>query len=145
MIVTCKQAKLWLHAYIDGELDANHVAKVEGHLAACSHCAAQLRQYRHLHRVLTSVAHYQTPEGLRRRIEVAFPTRRQASPSRRTLLQGLAVGAVLSTAARQHHGNGAGSSDRPVINEITTEKRAGENALPRLRSLRARGFFYKSQ
>lgn len=130
MIVTCEQAGLSLHAYIDGELDANRVTEVEGHLATCSHCTAQIRQYRYLQRVLTSGAAYQTPEGLRRRIEVAFPSPRQANRSRRTLLQGFVMGAVLSTAA-------AASLSAPVFREKEEQRIVDEIISAHVRSLRS--------
>ena len=38
----CDEARLLLHALLDGELDAGHAREVEAHVAGCPHCAAEL-------------------------------------------------------------------------------------------------------
>ena len=42
--MNCDEARLLLHALIDGELDAGHAREVETHIAACARCAAELRE-----------------------------------------------------------------------------------------------------
>jgi anti-sigma factor RsiW len=97
--MTCEEARILLHALIDGELDAPHSREVEAHLATCPGCAAQLRDYRVMHQALSAPAlRQQAPAALRARIEGALPSRRAAPPSRRSLLKGLAMGSVLSGA-----------------------------------------------
>jgi anti-sigma factor RsiW len=101
--MTCEETLL--HALVDSELDAGHAREVEGHVASCGRCAAQLRDYRGMHEAMSSApgARYQAPESLRRRIEAALPTAierqpRPIAPGRRSLLKGFAMGSAMSTA-----------------------------------------------
>ena len=99
--MTCEEARVLVHALIDGELGAGHARETETHVATCPQCAAQLRDYRVMRRALAMPAvQYQAPAALRARIENALPTRRvvAAAPSRRSLLQGMAMGSLLSGA-----------------------------------------------
>jgi anti-sigma factor RsiW len=98
--MTCEETRLLVHALIDGELDAGHASEVEAHVAGCPGCAAQLRDYRAMRQALAAPAlRHQAPAALRARIEGALPSRRAVvAPSRRSLLQGLAMGSVLSGA-----------------------------------------------
>ncbi len=99
--MTCDEASELVHALIDGELDAGHAREVEAHVAACPHCAAQLRDYRMMREALAAPAlRYEAPAALRARIDAALPAPRMPAPapSRRSLLQGMAMGSVLSGA-----------------------------------------------
>ena len=100
--MTCEETLL--HALVDSELDAGHAREVEGHVASCGRCAAQLRDYRGMHEAMSTPGMcYRAPEGLRGRIETAMPTTtlsapRAGAPSRRSLMRGFAMGSVVSTA-----------------------------------------------
>src|SRR5580704_13313120 len=97
--MTCEETRILVHALVDGELDAGHAREVEAHLASCPDCAAQLRDYRVMRQALSAPSlRHQAPAALRARIEGALPARRAVAPSRRSLLQGLAMGSVLSGA-----------------------------------------------
>src|SRR5580693_1626959 len=98
--MTCEEAHILVHALIDGELDAGHAREVEAHVAGCPGCAAQLRDYRVMRQALAEPAmRHQAPAALRARIEAALPARQPTVvPSRRRLLQGFAMGSVLSGA-----------------------------------------------
>jgi anti-sigma factor RsiW len=97
--MTCEEARILLHALIDGELDAGHASAVEAHVASCPRCAVQLHDYRVMRQALAAPAlRHQAPAQLRARIEGALPWRPAAAPSRRSLLKGLAMGSVLSGA-----------------------------------------------
>jgi anti-sigma factor RsiW len=97
--MTCEEARILLHALIDGELDAGHASAVEAHVASCPRCAVQLHDYRVIRQALAAPAlRHQAPAQLRARIEGALPSRPAAAPSRRSLLKGLAMGSVLSGA-----------------------------------------------
>jgi anti-sigma factor RsiW len=100
--MTCEETRELLHALIDGELDAGHAREVETHVAGCPRCAAQLRDYRVMRQALAaSELRYQAPSALRARIEGALPipSRRPVLvSSRRSLLKGLGMGSVMSTA-----------------------------------------------
>jgi anti-sigma factor RsiW len=97
--MTCEETRLLVHALIDGELDAGHAREVEAHVASCPGCAAQLRDYRVMRQALAAPAlRHQAPAALRARIERTLPARAAVAGSRRSLLQGLAIGSVLSGA-----------------------------------------------
>ena len=53
--MTCDEAKILLHALIDGELDAGHAREVEAHVATCADCATELAAYRDMKRVLADI------------------------------------------------------------------------------------------
>jgi anti-sigma factor RsiW len=99
--MTCAEAEVLLHALLDGELDAGHARYVETHVADCPRCVAQLRQYRALHHAMSAAdLRFTAPPSLRNRIEAALPSGRAArAPSRRWLLQGFAMGSMVSAAA----------------------------------------------
>jgi anti-sigma factor RsiW len=98
----CDEAKVLLHALIDGELDMASARDVEAHVAGCQHCATELRQFREMRHAMTGAnLRLTAPAALRSRIEAAIsvPIARASQPSRRFLLQGFAFGTALSAAA----------------------------------------------
>jgi anti-sigma factor RsiW len=99
--MTCAETQILVHPLLDGELDVCHARDVETHVADCPLCTAQLRQYRALHHALSAPdLRFTAPLSLRRDIEAALPSRRTThAPSRRLLLQGFAMGSMLSAAA----------------------------------------------
>ena len=97
--MTCDEAEALLHALIDGELDAGHTREVENHIAGCPRCAAALRDYRAMSKMIAEAGvHYTAPLALRQRIEAALP-RPQAAPNRRAVLRGFAMGSAVSALA----------------------------------------------
>jgi anti-sigma factor RsiW len=106
--MTCEEATLLLHALADGELDAPHAREIEAHVAGCARCAALLRDTRAMSRALAAAPlRHEAPASLRARIEAALPQpqpqpqrwrRPTPAPTRRSLLQGFAMGSVLSGA-----------------------------------------------
>jgi anti-sigma factor RsiW len=97
--MNCEEAELLLHALIDGELDAGHERDVENHVAACPRCAAALKDYRAMSKMIAEGgAHYKAPLELRRRIEQTLPQPR-AVPNRRAVLRGFALGSAVSAMA----------------------------------------------
>jgi len=98
--MNCDEARLMMHAMIDGELDAGHARDVEAHLAGCQRCAAELGQMRELRQLLSGVnLGLKAPASLRRRIDAAIPVPQIRAPSRRSLLQGFAFGTAMSAVA----------------------------------------------
>jgi len=96
--MTCDEARLLLHASIDGELDAGHARDVEAHVATCAACAAELTAQRKMKRALADTnLRYASPASLRARIEAALPGARK--PSRRAVLRGFALGSAVSALA----------------------------------------------
>src|SRR5882724_9057949 len=96
--MTCDEAEILLHALLDGELDAGHAREVEAHIAGCPRCAAQLRAYRDMSKVISDAdLRYTAPPALRRRIEAALPQPRVTS--RRSVLKGFAMGSAVSAIA----------------------------------------------
>src|SRR4051812_42907392 len=96
--MTCDEAEILLHALLDGELDAGHAREVENHIAGCPRCAAQWRAFREIRTAVSEAnPRYAAPPALRRRIEAALPQPRLTS--RRSLLQGFALGSAVSALA----------------------------------------------
>ncbi len=97
--MTCDEAKILLHALIDGELDAGHAREVEAHIGGCASCAAELAAYREMTRTVADMdLRYAAPLALRRRIEASLP-QEAARPSRRAVLRGFAMGSAVSAIA----------------------------------------------
>ena len=105
--MTCDEAKILLHALIDGELDAGHAREVETHIAGCASCAAEAADYRKMREAITKAdLRYTAPLSLRQRIDAALPkaapapvSNVQPLPSRRSLLRGFAMGSAVSALA----------------------------------------------
>jgi anti-sigma factor RsiW len=103
-MMTCDEAKVLMHALLDGELDTARTRDIESHLAACPGCAAELADFRTMRQMLRKPElRMAAPDALRRRIEAAIPvsppSSRTAAPSRRSLLKGFALGTALSAVA----------------------------------------------
>jgi anti-sigma factor RsiW len=133
--MTCEEAKVLLHALIDGELDAGHAREVEAHAASCPNCAAEIAQYREMRRVMTGAnLRYTVPQALRSRIEAAIPAplvrSTAAAPTRRSLLQGFAFGTALSAVA-------ATGAVFMVLRSDQNERVLGDVVSAHLRSLQA--------
>ena len=98
--MTCDEARILLHALIDGELDAGHVREVEDHIAGCAACAAELAAWREMGRTIAGAdLRYTAPSALRRRIEAALPQPQARTPNRRAVLRGFAMGSAVSAIA----------------------------------------------
>jgi anti-sigma factor RsiW len=98
--MTCDEAKILLHALIDGEPDAGHAREVEAHVAGCAACAAELAAYREMSQAIaTADMKYAAPLALRRRIEASLPKPQTQAPSRRAVLRGFALGSAVSAIA----------------------------------------------
>jgi anti-sigma factor RsiW len=96
--MTCDEAKILLHALIDGELDAGHAREVEEHIAGCPACAAELAAYREMSKTIAAAdLRYAAPALLRKRIEAALP--KEQMPNRRAVLRGFAMGSAVSAIA----------------------------------------------
>jgi len=96
--MTCDEARILLHALIDGELDAGHAREVEEHIKGCPRCAAELAAYREMSKAVAGAdLRFAAPLGLRRRIEASLPQTKV--PSRRAVLRGFAMGSAASAIA----------------------------------------------
>jgi anti-sigma factor RsiW len=128
--MTCNEAGVLLHALIDGELDAGHAREVEAHAGACPRCAARLASARELQQALHAEnLRFAAPRSLRTGIERAVPTPTSA-PSRRSLLQGFALGSVLTAAA-------AGGVTLVIFDQDRDSRILSEAVSAHLRSLQA--------
>ena len=132
-MMTCDEARVLLHALLDGELDAGHTREVETHVAGCPRCAAELSQFREMRGTLSDAnLRFTAPTALRSRIEAALPEPvvRAPGPSRRSLLKGFAFGTALSAAA-------AASVLFVVVRSDQDQLILGEIVSAHLRSLQA--------
>ena len=132
-MMTCDDAGVLLHALLDGELDAGHAREVEAHLAGCPRCAGQLRGYREMRQAMFGAnLSFAAPAALRSRIDAIVPaaSARAPAPSRRSLLQGFALGTALSAAA-------AASVLFAVVRSDENQRILGDVVSAHLRSLQA--------
>ncbi|MBR0841485.1 anti-sigma factor [Bradyrhizobium liaoningense] len=98
--MTCDEARILLHALLDGELDAGHAREVEAHIASCPACAAEFAAQREMKHVLTETnLRYTAPASLRARIEASLPEPQRRQPTRRAVLRGFAMGSAVSALA----------------------------------------------
>lgn len=98
--MTCDEARILLHALLDGELDAGHAREVEAHVASCPACAAEFAAQREMQRVLADTdLRYTAPASLRSRIEASLPQPQGRQPTRRAVLRGFAMGSAVSALA----------------------------------------------
>ena len=83
-MMTCDEAKVLLHALLDGELDAGHAREVEAHATGCPRCTAELRQLRDVRQVMSGPnLRFSAPPTLRSESRRQFRRRRCARPHRR--------------------------------------------------------------
>lgn len=132
-MMTCDEAKVLLHALLDGELDAGHSRDVEAHIAGCPGCTAELAQFREMRRVMSGATlSFAASASLRSRIDAMVPTpaTRPAAPSRRSLLKGFAFGSALSAAT-------AASVLFVVVRSEDDQRVLGDVVSAHLRSLQA--------
>jgi anti-sigma factor RsiW len=95
----CEQSSVFLHAFLDDEVDAHHGHEFEAHLALCPRCTAELRDCREIrHALARPEMRYQTPASLRHRIESTLPPVRTTAPRLRSRLEGFTMGTMLSAA-----------------------------------------------
>ena len=128
--MNCEEAEVLLHALLDGELDAGHAREVEAHVAGCAHCAALMKDYREMSAALADAdLHYKAPLELRKRIEKSLP-QPVATPSRRLLLRGFAMGSAVSAMA-------ATGLIAVVVRNDDTQRIQSEVVSAHLRSLQA--------
>lgn len=130
-MMTCDEARLKLHALLDGELEVGSAREVEAHLSGCANCAAELARVRELRRAMSGAdLRFKAPAALRARIEAAIPSepRLIKSPSRRSLLQGFALGTALSAMA-------ATGAVFMVVGSNQDERMLGDVVSAHLRSL----------
>jgi anti-sigma factor RsiW len=98
--MNCDEASILMHALIDGELDAGHARELETHIATCAGCAARLREFHELRKMMTPASlRYSAPADLRASIEGKLPKPAAAVSSRRAVIKGFAGGAALSAIA----------------------------------------------
>lgn len=98
--MNCDEAKVLVHALIDGELDAGHARELEAHIVGCADCAAHLRDFQELRKAMTPASlRYTAPASLHTRIEGKLPTPRAAGANRRSVIKGFGAGAALSALA----------------------------------------------
>ncbi|SIS49652.1 anti-sigma factor family protein [Alicyclobacillus vulcanalis] len=100
---SCEVVEPMLTAYLDGELAQDEKARVEAHLAACTHCSRLVEAMHQDERALASLAHMlAAPADMPMRVLAALGLSRQEVQSRRlayVYFASLAVGVALVLAA----------------------------------------------
>lgn len=97
--MNCAEIHLFLHAYVDGELDAMRSLEVEQHAKGCPGCAAKLNSLKSLHSALQEAElAYHAPASLRSKVrQMAGATDEPTGlhvPNLQWLWKWLAVGAT---------------------------------------------------
>jgi anti-sigma factor RsiW len=128
--MTCDEAKVLVHALIDGELDAGHAREVEAHIAGCADCARVLQDLQAMRATMKPASlRYQAPAALRQSIEGKLPAPR-AGTTRRAALGGFAIGTVATALA-------ASGLMLVVMRRDDQQRILGEVVSAHLRSLQA--------
>ena len=90
--MNCDEASILMHALIDGELDAGHARELETHIASCAGCAARLREFHELRKMMTPESlRFAAPADLRASIEGKLPKPAAGISSRRAVIKGFAA------------------------------------------------------
>lgn len=61
----CSKAGKYLSPYVDGELGASEVVRLESHLAQCDTCSRELGEIRQLSSLFSNAERFSAPPGLR--------------------------------------------------------------------------------
>jgi anti-sigma factor RsiW len=87
--VDCKETQVWLHGYIDGQLDLAQTVEIERHLAGCTACSRASDNHRALQDSIHAAGlEFRCPDGLRSSIsstirrETREPNARLSIPHR---------------------------------------------------------------
>jgi anti-sigma factor RsiW len=95
--MNCQEARNWLDAHLDGQLDLPHSVEVERHMAGCPACSAARQNLFRL-RKQTQAAAYTAPEFLRRSVVQAIEREAGISARRKSKPMQLGLGWILGTA-----------------------------------------------
>ena len=77
--MTCEDARLLLHAHLDGELDAARDLEVAQHLEGCLECSREFERARAMRsRLRSGEFHYAAPAGLEARVRSALASERRS-------------------------------------------------------------------
>ena len=124
--MTCDDARLLVHAYLDDELDVAQSASMARHLQDCAACTASYGAYARLHKALAQPELYhRAPDALRERwsppqlaAKAALPA--SSRPRRAPLAYAMAVGfagALLLTSPAWITALRGGADSNPVVAE----------------------------
>jgi anti-sigma factor RsiW len=94
--VNCSEARENLAAYLDGEIEGAPRQAVDGHLAVCEACSAEMRAQAAAWRLLDALPAPPAPAGFAARVAERA---RSAPPARRGRILGLPLPAVAAAAA----------------------------------------------
>lgn len=80
----------WLNAYLDGELQGGRLHQLQGHLAECEACRAELEALQGLSALLHEVpaAEFPSTERFASQVNLLLPQKRTAAPRRQLLEAG---------------------------------------------------------
>ena len=84
--MTCEQARLLIHGYVDGELDAAHALEIEHHLNGCAACSLEHQRLLALRSAIRGPAlgsaalSYTAPAALHTRVRASIRTASMPAP-----------------------------------------------------------------
>jgi len=98
--MTCAEARVLIHPYVDGELDLSRSLEIEEHLGGCAACAAEAAAVRALSAGISEGAHrYEAPARLENRIRAMAGQRGGAAHRQRFALPQVEWGLLAAAAA----------------------------------------------
>lgn len=135
MTIGCDEAKRWMDAWLDGELDPSAALHVETHMARCCDCRAESEGIKQLKRALAGMREECAPTALRFRLsaaldavdheaEVAAAGQRRRRHAISFALTGAALAGVVLTQGLRVRGTSVGGGDYqgaallPVVEDV---------------------------
>lgn len=97
----CKDVHVMTHSYVDGELDALNMARIESHATSCADCRRRLSEQVNLRTAIKLASpYYKAPAGLQQHIQARLRTpKQQRWPTLLSAWRWPNIGAVVSSVA----------------------------------------------
>jgi len=71
--MNCKQALLWIHEYLDGDLTGTPLTELKKHLLSCTECSQHYKQMQHTEAMVRSLPHFTAAPDMKERIMLCLP------------------------------------------------------------------------
>jgi anti-sigma factor RsiW len=136
--MNCDQARLFLHLYLDDQLDVAQSLPIVQHLSECPACEESRARIQEVsQRVTQSDLRYYAPAALSQRIRTALAEVDQPARARKHRGRGLLVAALATTAAALLVALGFGVGRSGWLSTANDERLAGDVTEAHVRSLLA--------
>lgn len=78
----CRQARIWMHEYLDGELSEEALRELREHAKDCEDCRKHYQQLSRTAAIVRSLPSVPAPSGLKDRIMAGLPPEPAAAPTK---------------------------------------------------------------